>query len=134
MRYAISYVSSADPDLPEKDVKYLLKKATEYNNSQNITGLLLYSESNFFQLLEGEKDKIVKLYSQIEKDPRHTNIIKFIEKPVSRPAYDGYICGFLKEDTRYDDSILENYLHHIEVLDPKSREAVKRVMEAIIVI
>lgn len=132
MRYVISYVSTANPDLPKEEVKHLLKKTKEYNNNQDITGILLYSESNFFQLIEGEKEKIIDLFSNIEKDPRHNNIIKFIEKPVYRPAYDGYFCELVKESTKYDQAELERYLNYIEVLDPQAQKAVKRVIETII--
>lgn len=132
MRYAISYVSTASSGLTENDIKDLLETTTGKNNSQNITGVLFCSDSNFFQLLEGEEKKIKELYSQIEKDPRHSNIIKIIEKPVSRPPYDGYICEVVSDETKYHLTQLEAYLHPIKVLDPTAEKAVKRVIEAII--
>lgn len=132
MRYAISYVSTAEPNLPPEVVKDLLTKATKYNNTHDITGVLLYSENNFFQLLEGEKEKITLLFSYIEKDPRHHNIIKFIEKPVSGPSNEGYISEVITGNTEEKDSRLRKYLNHLDVLDSMSRTAVKRVIETIL--
>lgn len=133
MRYIISYVSTADPNLSPEGVKDLFENATDYNNSQNITGILLYSENNFFQLLEGEEYKLKKLYSKIEKDPRHKNLIKFLEKPATRPACNGYVNSIITTEEELDDSQLNNYLQHLQVLDPESQKAVRRVMEAILI-
>lgn len=132
MRYAISYISTAEPTLAPEDIKNLLEKVTVYNNSHGITGVLLYSGSSFFQLVEGEKEKIMHLFSKIEKDPRHHSIIKFIEKPVSRLSCDGYMCDIVNGKGKQIDAKLEKYIHYLEVLDPMSRKAVQRIMETIL--
>lgn len=133
MRYVVAYVSTADPNLSTQDVKDLLENATEHNNGQNITGILLFTESNFFQLLEGEERKIKNLYSRIEKDSRHKNIIKFLEKPAFKPTDEGYANCILTNEDELDDSQLDNYLKYLQVLDPDSRKDVQRVMEAILI-
>lgn len=132
MRYAISYVSTIELKLGHAQLKTLLQDATDHNNSEDITGLLLCSEGNFFQLIEGEEEKIKELYSRIESDDRHKNIIKFLEQPVNLPAYDGYLSRFVTDEGLYKDEKLKQYLHYIEVLDPESRRAVKRVLQAMI--
>ncbi|WP_093411154.1 BLUF domain-containing protein [Salegentibacter flavus] len=106
-----------------------MQASNEFNNSHDITGVLLYSETNFFQLIEGEEKEIKDLYSRIEKDPRHRNIIKFVDKPVIRPAFDGFISKIITDAT--NDSDLKKYLRHTEVLEPKARKAVNKVIESI---
>lgn len=133
MRYAISYISTAKTTLTSIDVKELLDKVELKNNSQNITGILLSSDTNFFQLIEGEEDVIKELYTHIQKDSRHSNLIKFIDQPVTKNAYDGFLSQVVTAQTRYNDKNLTQYLHYIEVLDTESRIAVKRVIEALIV-
>lgn len=91
MRYAISYVSTADKNLSPEEVQVLLKKVARDNNDQHITGILLFSETNFFELIEGEKEQVKYLYSNIEKDNRHNNLIKILESDVFLPAYDGFL-------------------------------------------
>lgn len=132
MRYAISYVSTIDLNLGHDQLKILLEESTHYNNTEDITGLLLCSEGNFFQLIEGDEAKVKDLYQRIANDTRHNDIIKYLEQPVHLPAYDGYISRFVTEEGLYNDSRLIQYLHYIEVLDPKARAAVKRVLEAMI--
>lgn len=131
MRYAISYVSTANPDLNEEDIASLFKQVNEFNKHHDITGVLLYAETNFFQLIEGEEMVIKNLYSRIEKDSRHNNIIKFVDKPVDKPAFDGYISRFVTETSKLDSSNLDTYLRHVEVLGPTARKAVERVLQSI---
>lgn len=131
MRYAISYVSSANPNLNEEDIANLFEQVNKFNNSHDITGVLLYAETNFFQLIEGEEEVVKSLYSQIEKDSRHNNIIKFVDKPVEKPAFDGYISRFVTDTSKLDSSNLDTYLRHVEVLGPSARKAVERVLQSI---
>jgi len=133
MRYAISYISTAETALTSIDVKELLNKVELDNNSKDITGILLSSDTNFFQLIEGEEEVIKELYTHIQKDTRHNNLIKFIDQPVTINAYDGFLSQVVTDQTRHNGNNLINYLHYIEVLDAKSRIAVKRVIEALIV-
>ena len=133
MRYAISYVSTAHIDLQEQGVKDIMLTANEYNKGKEITGILLYNERNFFQLIEGEKEIIHNLYEKIKKDSRHQDIIKFLEKPVYRNAYDGYLTDFITDSNKFDQSQLKDYLHYIEVLDPESQKSIKRVIEVMMV-
>lgn len=69
MRYAITYVSTATPELANSGVEEVLKFSKEWNNKHNITGLLLYSDGNFFQILEGEKEIVQDLFNTIKKMP-----------------------------------------------------------------
>ena len=51
MRYAISYVSTIEQNISHVQLKTLLQESTDHNNSEDITGLLLCSEGNFFELI-----------------------------------------------------------------------------------
>lgn len=133
MRYAISYVSTAHMDLNEQGVNDIFKKSNEYNEAQEITGILLYNERSFFQLIEGEKKVIENLYEKITEDSRHQEIIQFLKKPIHRPSFDGYLTDFITDAEKFDQVKLKEYLHYIEVLKPASQKAVKRVIELMMV-
>jgi len=100
--------------------------------AHDITGLLLYSGKNFFQFLEGEKEKILELYRKLENDSRHHNLIKIIDKPIFIRSYSGYMCDFITDNSRYTDYKIQNYLNHIKALNPSARKSVSRVNETII--
>ena len=133
MRYAISYVSTANLELRDQAISDIMAKTNEFNKSRDISGILLYNERSFFQLIEGEQNIIEDLYRKIAEDSRHHDIIKFLEKPVSRPPFDGYMTDFITDTNRFNEAELKNYLHYIEVLNPESQVALKRVMELMMV-
>lgn len=133
MRHAISYLSTAHIDLQENGVNEIMNEANIFNKKQDITGILLYSERNFFQLLEGEKKVIEHLYEKISGDHRHHTIIKFLDKPVFKPSFDGYMTDFVTDTKKCDEFKLQEYLHYIEVLNPESQKAIKRVIELMMV-
>ena len=132
MHYAISYVSTASNSLKFEEIPALLKKSEERNNTRNITGLLLFSEGNFFQVIEGEKEKIKELYMNICEDKRHSNIIKLFETDIEKEAYDGYKSDLVPESAGYDMSKFQTYSHYLEILETKKQNAVKNLLKAFI--
>lgn len=132
MRYAISYVSTASGELNQKDIEDILQNAEKRNNQGDITGLLLYSEGNFFQVIEGVEEKVKKLFETIKRDKRHLNIIKLFETSIHKPSFDGYKSDFITETTKFDPVKIQDYRHHLEVLDSGTKQAVESVLKAFI--
>ena len=63
---------SVATDLFDSDrIDDLCHQAIIFNNSKDITGLLIYHEKIFFQWIEGAEDDIFLLYEKLKKDPRH---------------------------------------------------------------
>ena len=52
----------------------LLDWSQRHNAAQGITGLLLYSEGRYVQVLEGPEGAVKDLYARIEHDTRHTQV------------------------------------------------------------
>ena len=70
--YRLIYVSSAVEYFDEAALEELLAQARANNARLGITGLLLYGEGAFLQLLEGPRQSVESLYATIREDPRHT--------------------------------------------------------------
>lgn len=130
MRYAITYVSTADEGLKSKDIEYLLDLTKDRNNAENITGILLFSDGNFFQIIEGEKTKIDDLFHKIEIDQRHHGLIKIFGRRIKNAAYDGYETDFITGRNRYNQQKFEHYLNYLQVLDEKSKKSVVTILKA----
>tara|TARA_R100000935_G_C2768890_1_gene136815 strand:- start:266 stop:682 length:417 start_codon:yes stop_codon:yes gene_type:complete len=128
MRYAISYVSSLNPDLVENDIQEVLNYTRNWNNDHDITGILLYSDGNFFQVLEGEKEILKSLISRIVKDKRHHNVMIIFEKEVSQTIFDDYQSDFISLDSRFQSKNIELYFSHIDKLNPKIQSSVKYIL------
>jgi hypothetical protein len=75
MEYIV-YVSTAKRLLSEKELIGLLKVSRTNNKKYNVTGILLYCQGTFMQVLEGDKNSIDQIYKAIELDQKHKNVIK----------------------------------------------------------
>ncbi len=77
--YELTYCSSATSSLGAEDISGILEKARDFNSKNNITGCLLYHNHEFIQILEGEKETVLNLFTKIGQDHRHTNIVLLAE-------------------------------------------------------
>lgn len=93
--YRIIYLSSATTKFTNDELASLLRTSRKHNEVNNITGLLLYSDGNFLQIIEGEKKKLKQLfYEKICIDKRHKDIIKVFESKVDKRLYSNWSLGF----------------------------------------
>jgi len=90
----IVYVSFSNKSLTEDEIVQLLKEVRAKNKAQDVTGLLLYNNEAFIQVIEGEKESIHTLYELIKKDTRHTNVVKLLEEPIEARAFPDWSMGF----------------------------------------
>lgn len=128
MNYALSYVSTAKPQLPEEAIRELLEQSSRDNNEERITGILLYSNGNFFQVLEGEKTAVLELFKKIEQDNRHYDLITIFKKNISSPEFKSYKNQFLSLDTTYSPQELELYSSQVDQLDPQIQQSVRYIL------
>ena len=70
----IIYLSTASVNFEDSELKALLEKARKFNSEHNVSGLLLYKDGTFLQVLEGEAQIVESLYSKIAVDSRHQQI------------------------------------------------------------
>lgn len=94
----IIYVSSA-VGLPRTgEIDRLLHVSQRRNEREAISGLLLYHDGSFMQIIEGREDAVGALFSRICLDPLHRNIIKLHEGPASGRLFPGWSMGFARPD------------------------------------
>jgi len=130
MRFAISYVSTANRDLNHDEVTELLDLTEIRNNNRGVNGLLIYSEGNFFEVIEGEKNMIMDLFEDIKEDPRHRNIMMVFKKEIDKPLFDDKEANFISENTKHRQMNVENFLYYIKDLDESAQKAVKNILAA----
>jgi hypothetical protein len=81
------YMSAATHLLTDDELQQLLEQARRNNTQAAITGLLLYHEGRFMQLIEGPAPTVAALYERIEQDPRHTDTAKLADKEVDGRSF-----------------------------------------------
>jgi len=92
----LAYSSLATRQFDHESLVELLTLARKFNESHDITGMLLYVDESFFQILEGDPDELHALYERIEHDNRHAKIIKLIEMPIEKRTFAGWSMGYAK--------------------------------------
>ncbi|MEE4244304.1 MAG: BLUF domain-containing protein [Kangiellaceae bacterium] len=90
------YTSQSISLLDEGDVDSILDGAHEKNAKLNISGILIYNDGVFLQLIEGPRDSINQLFQSISHDARHfdINLISFSE--VTQRNFESWEMGNLK--------------------------------------
>lgn len=98
LQYQIVYYSTATQAFSEQDLIDLLNYANNYNKPLGISGCLVYSDGKFIQLLEGERDAVLKLFEKIKQDPRHSNVTVTVEMTVNQKLFPGWGMAFKFSD------------------------------------
>lgn len=87
--HVISYISNANVSetaIHDEIVK-IVDVAQSKNKAHGVTGVLFYANDYFFQTIEGNEPELRKIYKSIEKDPRHSNINKLVDEPITDRAF-----------------------------------------------
>jgi hypothetical protein len=92
--YSLVYVSSATTAFSDADLATLLEKSQRANALRDISGMLLYRDGNFMQLLEGEKHAVDALFKKIALDSRHAGAIMMLSGDVETRSFPDWSMAF----------------------------------------
>lgn len=93
---AVAYVSSASHPFSEDELNQLLVGARSSNDAEQVTGVLLYDEGNFFQYLEGPVDGIERIYRRIKASKDHHGLIQLFSRGIPERHFQNWSMGFTK--------------------------------------
>ena len=89
------YASSTDRDVSDAMLENILAVSRRNNAACGVTGVLLYSEGGFMQVLEGEETAVNKTYARICADKRHWKAMTLLDRNAPR-AFGAWSMGFEK--------------------------------------
>ena len=92
--HELIYVSLADHAMAQDELRDLLTRARDFNRTHGITGLLVYRNREFMQLIEGERDALLSLYERIEHDARHRQMYRIWDGPIAARSCDDWAMGY----------------------------------------
>lgn len=96
--HQITYISAAACQFDDDALMDLLHDARTNNEKAGITGLLLYCQGGFLQVLEGEPERVKALYERISLDVRHGGIIKLLDREIVRRDFSSWAMAFHVSD------------------------------------
>lgn len=88
------YCSAASRPFDRGAFARLLSKAREHNGRVGVTGMLLYADGSFFQVLEGPPAVVDALFERIRADARHERLTIIIREVIARRAFADWTMGF----------------------------------------
>ena len=92
----IVYTSQATEAFSKRDLLDLLHDARAYNSIDEITGFLYYRNGLFFQVIEGESEKVDDLFSRIKKDQRHFDVQVIFREKVEKLLFNDWSMGCIE--------------------------------------
>ena len=109
MKYIV-YISTTSKILTDSELTEMLMENYMNNRRAHITGMLIYTEGSFIQVLEGPADSLTKTYQDIIQDNRQKNIIKLAEDKLAAPNFDTWSMAFKATDPSKIEC-LEGYIN-----------------------
>lgn len=98
MLHHLVYMSSANGRATARELDDILAQSRRRNRADAITGLLLYHEGNFMQVLEGPEDPVQACYDRIAADPRHHDVLLLLSEPVAQRCFAGWDMAYMPFD------------------------------------
>jgi hypothetical protein len=102
---SITYTSIARQPFSSRELFRLLQKCRVNNERIGVTGLLLYKDGNFLQVLEGKGVDVDAAFLSANRDPRHSGIVKLAETSILRRLFPDWPMAFFNLDTTAPDRV-----------------------------
>ncbi len=114
MLFQVAYVSLSRLPLDENTLSEILEASQRNNARDEITGVLMYHDEIFFQVLEGEKSAVENCYyKRICHDPRHKSLSLMWADMVDSRTFPDWAMGYVGPDEvgRYTKSSFQSLSH-----------------------
>jgi hypothetical protein len=98
--FELIYTSAAKVLLDPLQLGEILASARRNNPILGVSGILLYHQGSFMQLLEGEEQVLRTLYERIAVDPRHHRLATLRERTIESRSFGSWSMGFVALDPR----------------------------------
>jgi hypothetical protein len=84
---------SALTDTDDSVLADILRTSQKNNARDGLTGMLLYADGNFLQVLEGPPEAVEQTFARIELDPRHSHVIVMSDEPTTQRDFADWSMG-----------------------------------------
>jgi hypothetical protein len=91
---SLAYVSSAAVEFTDDDIADVLTLSRSNNALLDITGVLLYRDGRFIQILEGPDDVVREKFAVIAADQRHRGIHTVSAETIDTRQFPEWTMGY----------------------------------------
>ena len=116
MLVRLTYASRANDGMTAEALTALMKQSRATNMDIGVTGVLVFSDGIFLQVLEGGRDTVSRLYNRIAQDRRHRDVVLLGYEEIDERRFAGWAMGQANL-SRLNPGVLLKYSERAE-LDP----------------
>jgi len=123
MEHYLIYVSTANHLMSESELMNILEESRRWNLDHDLTGMLIYIQGlfiqtgplqlqqqitgRFMQIIEGSTENVEEVFSMIQKDDRHHNLIVLESSSQLARNFESWQMGFRAlqlNESEFDDT------------------------------
>lgn len=97
----ILYQSDRKPICTEAEIQKILASCKKNNSHKDITGMLIYTNNKFMQMLEGDYNAITELYNKIKQDQRHHHVVSISLGMLKKRNFPGWAMALKEVDKKH---------------------------------
>ncbi len=116
----LAYTTIARRAMDKAALMKLLQQARLFNYQHNLSGILLYKDRSFFQVLEGDNNTVTDLMVSIGLDNRHQDLNVMYNRVITQRDFQTWSMGFVNLDAEELDPDLRAAKDFIFPLQSKS--------------
>jgi hypothetical protein len=91
----VVYISAASKLMSQAELDELLSTSRTNNTAVNVSGLLLYHDGSFFQVLEGAEQAVQSVLDRIRRDRRHSSLITLDKSAVGSRGFSSWSMAYV---------------------------------------
>ncbi len=88
------YISTATQRHDEAALTKIMESASKKNEPDGLSGMLIYCDGNFMQVIEGEPEAVDATFARISNDLRHKEIVVVSRLPIDERSFGQWSMGF----------------------------------------
>ena len=92
--FSVVYSSNATQAMSDDALRGLLEQSRASNAARDVTGMLLYRNGRFIQILEGPEQAVRETMGKIERDPRHDGLRVLIDEFIDERNFAEWTMGY----------------------------------------
>jgi len=127
--FQLVYESREAQSMAEADLRKLLRRARTKNDDLGITGLLLYAQGRFLQVLEGPEPTVRNLFATIREDSRHTNVETLLTTSTTERTFANWEMGLERPGAFVNLDGISSFLQSGDL--PSAAEPLAEVLETL---
>jgi len=121
MLVRLIYASRAADSVNAESLTHIMKVSRANNAARGLTGVLVFSDGVFLQLLEGGREAVSAVYNRISNDERHRDVMLVSYDQINERRFAGWAMGQANL-SRLNPGVLLKYSERA-VLDPYAMSA-----------